>query len=320
MLKGIHHTGLTVPNLNDAIAFYCGAGDFKLVHEFTLSNSAIHRKAMGVDNASARVAWLRGTLGFLELFEFESPSSPKQNPTQVNDTGIRHICLQAKDGDNLFDKACDLGARSHARPCGLGTGNIYAYVRDPFDNVIELEGIPYAPGENLPTWYAHTAYVVREISNMVAFYEVLTGHKRSREGTFGPSESFDTVSGLKGTHIKGAWIHFGNGNLEFWQYLTPVSATKPANGASDFGYSHVCFEVEDMHQCIQKLQAIGTRFLSEPIESQNTTLVYGLDPEDNLFELIAFKKDAQIFSLDNLSGWDFFSDLSVATTEHYKLK
>jgi len=319
MLKGIHHTGISVRDLNQAVDFYQGLGSFTLVHEFSLENSAENRAAMGVANASAKVAWLKGPTAYLELLQFEHPGSTEGNgATQVHDPGIRHICLQSQDGEQLFDRALELGASSHARPAGLGTGNLYSYIRDPFDNVLELEGLPYAPKDQHHSWYAHAAYVVRDMDAMLPFYEAITGTARSREGTFGPGEAFDTVSGLRGTKMHGAWIPVLNGNLEFWQYLPPtLSRERPAAKASDLGYSHVCFEVDDLKATVEALKLIGTRFLTAPVVSDTVSVVYGLDPEENLFELISFKAEASSFSLDGLSGWSFLKDLDEAIATHY---
>lgn len=318
MFKGIHHTGITVPDLDKAIHYYVKTGGFTLVHQFSLENTDKNRTLMGVENACSKAAWLRGPTGYLELFEFDSPTINVSESPAVNDTGIRHICLQAQDGDQLFDLAEEHGASSHARPTGLGTGNLYVYIRDPFGNVLELEGLPYAPAEESDTWYAHTALVVNDMEKMLSFYEALSGIKRTRETTVGPAKPFDTVSGFTDTKIAAGWIHVPNGNIEFWRYLNPISSKRPAAKASDIGYTHVCYEVDDVVEAVKALKTIGTRFVSEPSISDTISLVYGLDPEDNLFELIEFKGESRAHSLDNITGKDFLVKLAEAAAIHYR--
>jgi catechol 2,3-dioxygenase-like lactoylglutathione lyase family enzyme len=318
MLKGIHHTAISVPNLEEAIRFYQAIGGFTLVHQFTLENSTVNRAVMGVRDAAASVVLLKGATGYLELFQFDMPTTTTDDMPKVLDTGIRHICIQAQDGDQLFDTAEKLGAVSHARPTGLGTGNLYAYVRDPMGNVVELEGLPYAPAKKADSWFAHAAYVVRDINLMLPFYEALTGVECSRRGSFGPGMAFDTVSGLEGVQLEGAWIPVANGNLEFWRYISPVNDHRPAAKASDLGFTHVCFEVDNVEATVNKLKANGTRFLSDPLHTDTVTTIYGLDPEDNIFELIAFKDETSNNSLGALSGWGFLQDLAAATAAFYQ--
>jgi len=96
-----------------------------------------------------------------------------------------------------------------------------------------------------------------------------------------------------------------------------LSRERSAAKASDLGYSHVCFEVDDLEATVEALKLIGTRFLTAPVVSDTVSVVYGLDPEENLFELITFKAEASSFSLDGLSGWSFLKDLDEAIATHY---
>jgi catechol 2,3-dioxygenase-like lactoylglutathione lyase family enzyme len=314
LVKGIHHTGISVTDLGKAIKFYTQAGGFELAHQFSLPNTAINRDVMEAANSGANVAWLKSPTSYLELLQFDRPTNTNALPPAVNDPGIRHICLQAKDGNELFDLAVSHGASWHARPAGLGTGNLYVYVRDPMNNVVELEGLPPVPKEGAPIWYGHTAYVVQNMQPMLEFYEALTGLKRNREGTFNPGEPFDTVTGLKGTHLQAGWIPVANGNLEFWHYLAPQSSRRSGAQATDLGFTHTCFEVDDVVSSMRDLTNVGVHFLSEAIVGDSNTVVFGRDPENNLFELISFNGQGESFSLDTLSGGRHPHDLAKPAT------
>ncbi len=315
---GLHHTGLTVPDLDTAVAFYTAVGGFEDCLRFSLDDTPAHRQAMATPSASANVAWLKGPTGYLELMQFENPTNTGTVQVEIHDSGIRHICLQEVDANPFYDDFIAAGGSGHARPVGLGTGNLYAYVQDPFGNWLELEGLPYAPDTTAKPWYAHTAFVTHNFDQLLEFYEKLLATKRSSDGTFGPAEPFDIVSGLDGTHLRGGWVPVTNGAVEIWQYLAPERAPKTPALVSDPGFSHVCFEVEDIAAETARLTDLGVRFLSDPINNGTVTTIYGRDPDDNLFELLAFADPDHRFSLRALDGNNFLSALKTATADHYK--
>ncbi|MEM8497964.1 MAG: VOC family protein [Pseudomonadota bacterium] len=302
MINGIHHTGISVPDLDQAIAFYEQFGAFETMLRFSVPDTAENRQAAAVSHSAAKVAWLRSSTGYVELLEFEQPGNVGAPPPSVNDTGVRHICVQSQNGRALFEKAKRAGAHSHANPVELGTGNLYAYVRDPMNNVIELEGIPTATDQAASVWYAHTAYVVEDMELMLRFYENLTGYQRSQQGMFGPGVLYDTVSGLDNTCIEGGWIPLGNTNLEFWKYKTPQSKKRAPATASDLGFTHTCFEVKSVETMVDALLAQGVHFLSAPLESDASKVVFCLDPEGNLVELIEFVRTDSALSISALTA------------------
>ena len=143
MITGLHHIALSVLQLDAAIAFYTREQAFTVLQRFEIADTVDNRAMLQLDNAAARVAFLQGTLGCLELFEFESVAAQAAPEREVYSAGLRHICLQTAISDDLYDGLLAAGATAHARPAGLGTGNSYVYIRDPEGNLIELEGTPW---------------------------------------------------------------------------------------------------------------------------------------------------------------------------------
>ena len=123
MITGLHHVGLSVLNLDAAIDFYTKQHAYNLSHRFDVEDNANNRAMLQLDNASARGAFLQGSLGCLELFEYACKPEMDQEDKAVYSAGIRHICLQSEISDRLYDGLVAAGATSHARPSGLGTGN-----------------------------------------------------------------------------------------------------------------------------------------------------------------------------------------------------
>ena len=101
MITGLHHVGLSVLNLDAAIDFYTKQHAYNLSHRFDVEDNANNRAMLQLDNASARGAFLQGSLGCLELFEYACKPEMDQEDKAVYSAGIRHICLQSEISDRL---------------------------------------------------------------------------------------------------------------------------------------------------------------------------------------------------------------------------
>lgn len=286
MITGLHHVGISVFDLEAAIAFYTSQQAFEVVSRFEIANTALNRAMLQVDNPTARVALLRGTLGALELFEYGAARDQNIPDRAVYAAGIRHICLQSALSDTLYDGFVGAGATAHARPSGLGTGNSYVYIRDPEGNLIELEGTPWAPQAAVRPWFAHAAIVSPEIHRLVGFYAMLTGQSTTREGQFGPDQKFDTVAGIADVRFRGAWLRLPNAELEFWQYDHPQTEPAVQRDACAAGWNHICFESDDILADYHRLGDHGVVLHGVPQAFGTATVFFGRDPDGNIFEVL----------------------------------
>ncbi len=285
MITGLHHVALSVRDLDGEIAFYTNEQAFTLARRFELADTADNRAMLQVDNAAARVAFLRGTLGCLELFAFECAAAQVAPEREVYSAGLRHLCLQTAISDDLYDGLLAAGATAHARPAGLGTGNSYVYIRDPEGNLIELEGTPWAPAEASRPWFAHMALVTPDIDALTRFYAMLTGVDIHRRGKFGPDDKFDVVAGIAGVRFEGAWSRLANVELEFWQYEHPATMPVQRRNAAAPGWSHLCFESNSIAADYARLNAQGVELHGPPHEFGNALVFFGRDPDGNIFEV-----------------------------------
>jgi catechol 2,3-dioxygenase-like lactoylglutathione lyase family enzyme len=317
MIKGIHHTGLSVLNLEQAIGYWTECFGFRVAARFDVQDSPETRALMQAENPAAKAAFLTGPTGHLELFQFDANQNAFAGDHNVYDAGIRHACLQAIRVDPLFDRCVSNGTQWHARPSGLGTGALYAYVRDLEGNIIELEGVPWGPADQAEPWFAHTAIVTPDIDRLTGFYEFLTGTKVHNRGTFGPHGAFDRVAGLNGIVFKGAWIRLANATLEFWQYDTPRTIANPRRDATAPGWNHICFEVSNAADTYARLAGAGIPLLSGPVSTAFGTLFYGRDPDGNIFECLEMSPRRSAWSLDQLEGRAFITRLDAAIAAHY---
>ncbi len=294
MIKGVHHVGLSVLDLDAAIKFYEQAQSFELLYRFEVDDNPVNRAMLQVDNASARAAFMRGTLGCLELFEFESTCDTAAPDRAVYAAGIRHICLQSEISDGLYDSFLVSGASAHARPAGLGTGNSYVYIRDPEGNLIELEGTPWAPAGISRPWFAHAALVTPDIDRLTDFYAMLTGIDVHRRGSFGPDAKFDVVAGIEDVRFHGAWARLTNAELEFWQYEAPKTVPAERRSAAALGWNHLCFESDDISSEYKRLIAQGIDLHGPPHDFGNAQVFFGRDPDGNIFEVLQPGRGADV--------------------------
>ena len=136
----MHHAGIVVPDLDEAVTFYCQLAGYETVRESSWgSSNTAFNLITGLEKSAARFCMLRGKNGFLELFQYISPIS-KAAPRQraASDLGIRHLCFEVDNVAAALDKVIELGGSSINDPVTNDTGITATYCRDPFGNLLEL--------------------------------------------------------------------------------------------------------------------------------------------------------------------------------------
>ncbi len=137
MILGIHHPALAVPDMDQALAFYCDVLGFRKVMEADIpSGVSVMDEAFGVPDAGCKVRMVRKGNSCLELFEFNSPEEGTKN-RPVNRMGITHFALCTDDFQKDYDDLVAKGVPFNTPPFGASPTR-FAYGRDPFGNVFEL--------------------------------------------------------------------------------------------------------------------------------------------------------------------------------------
>ena len=142
MINGIHHTAISTPDLERALAFYRDLLGATLVTDFEWPvGLEVADRIVGLQGSSARAVMLRLGNAMIELFEFSAPKPRPGDPERpVSDHGITHICLDVSDVDAEYDRLLGAGMRFHCPPQQLGALRT-TYGRDPDGNVIELQEV-----------------------------------------------------------------------------------------------------------------------------------------------------------------------------------
>lgn len=140
-INGIHHVGLSVPDIERARDFYVDLLGFEEVNRVEWGGAYEVDAIMRLRGSSGRMMILRTANAFIEMFEFATPVPDRPvGERGVNQYGFTHLCLDVSDTDGAYARLLAAGMDFHSKP--VGTAGVKAvYGRDPFGNVIELQQI-----------------------------------------------------------------------------------------------------------------------------------------------------------------------------------
>lgn len=146
MIHGVDHVGLTVPDLDEAIAFLTAAFGCREVHRigpFGADDDWMVRH-LGVDRAARipEVATLAlGDGARLELFAYEVADQEPLGPRN-SDVGGHHVAFYADDLPAAIARAEAAGGTVMGEPTtmteGPTAGETWVYVRAPWGGQFEL--------------------------------------------------------------------------------------------------------------------------------------------------------------------------------------
>jgi catechol 2,3-dioxygenase-like lactoylglutathione lyase family enzyme len=147
--RAIAHIGITVSDLDRAVAWYRDVLGFELigppvdVSADDGHGGAIAADVFGPGLRRMRLAHLAGANGVaLELFEFvDPPGEPRRDNFEYWKTGPFHICVLAPDIEQLAERIAATGGRirtSRIWEMFPGEPHRTCYCEDPFGTVIEL--------------------------------------------------------------------------------------------------------------------------------------------------------------------------------------
>jgi len=101
-------------------------------------------------------------------------------------------------------------------------------------------------------------------------------------------QTVETILGMPGAHLKGAFLKAGDHTLELFEYLSPKG--KPYDRRTcDVGPCHIAFLVADIHEWYEALSAKGVHFNSPPqaveVGGETHWACYMTDPDGIALEL-----------------------------------
>lgn len=138
MMKAIHHTAISTPDLDRLIKFYCDLLGFEIESEFAWPvGMEVSDSILGLTDTAAKAAMLKLGDYRLELFQFSSPEAKPGDPNRpVVDHGLTHLAFTVEDIQAEYDRLVKAGMTFHCPPQNIGA--TVTYGRDPDGNVLEL--------------------------------------------------------------------------------------------------------------------------------------------------------------------------------------
>ena len=137
------HTGITVSNLEQSLAFWRDVLGFELSHT-AHQTGELAREITGVAGAEIKLAVLRAPGGHkIELLEYVAPPDRKKDvDLRPCDVGSVHVALLVDDLEAVLESIAASGWKAVGKPqtltSGPNTGKRVVYVRDPDGTTIEL--------------------------------------------------------------------------------------------------------------------------------------------------------------------------------------
>jgi len=142
----LHHTGLTVADMDRSLHFWRDAMGMEVV--FQQEKAGGYLEAI-VGEPGAHVLMTHLAFGGegprIELFQYLAPSGG-QHRLRPADVGFAHVCVACDDLDERLERLIAAGGTPFSKPVevdtGVNKGGRSVYLRDPDGHVVELERLP----------------------------------------------------------------------------------------------------------------------------------------------------------------------------------
>jgi len=151
-MKGLHHVGITVRDLDASIRFYHDVLGLDFSNEPSpWFDSPELGPAVGVPGAALRQVSLLLGDAMLELLEYKSPPSETQKPLLSNNIGASHVAFLVDDIDakkaELEGKGIEFYSDVNVVDEGVLAGWRWVYFEDPDGYPLELVEVAYYNAE-----------------------------------------------------------------------------------------------------------------------------------------------------------------------------
>jgi catechol 2,3-dioxygenase-like lactoylglutathione lyase family enzyme len=236
-VRQVAAVGMTVSDMERALAFYSRVLSFEKTSDTTVSGAALARLT-GIAGAAARVVHMRLGDETIELTQFFSEGGrPMPADSRSNDRWFQHAAIVVSDMGRAYAQLRAAGVR-HVSPApqllpawNPNAGGISAfYFNDPDGHVLEV--IHFPPGKGLSKWQRptgrlflgidHTAIVVRDTEASLAFYRDVLGLRvAGASENYGPEQ--ERLNNVVGARLRITALRATDGpGIEFLEYLAPT--------------------------------------------------------------------------------------------------
>jgi glyoxylase I family protein len=131
----------------------------------------------------------------------------------------------------------------------------------------------------------HVAVGVPDFERGLSFYRDTLGFDVVQQSEFrGDTPLADRAIGLEQVGARMAMLKAGNAFVELWQYTHPEPLDRRGRPC-DYGYAHICLQVDGIDAEYRRLVEAGMEFAGAPVDFGSASAIYGKDPFGNTIEL-----------------------------------
>ena len=282
LVQAVGTVGITVSDMDRAIAFYTDALSFKKVSDIEVYGSE-YENLLGLFGVRLRLVRMQLGTEEIELIEHITPQGqPIPIDSRSNDLWFQHIAIVVRDMEQAYQKlrkfdVTHVSTAPQKLPeyIEAAAGIEAFYFRDPDGNTLEL--IAYPPDKGNPRWQEpgnelflgidHTAIAISDTANSTQFYQDLLGLEvAGASENYGPEqEHLNNVEGAR-LQITGLKAEQGMG-IELLEYLEPDnSRSLPENTTpKDLIHWETTLVVADISLAAKKISQAGWQIISPAI-------------------------------------------------------
>ena len=147
-MASLHHTGLTVRDLDRSVAFYRDVLGWEVSYKGE-REGGYFGEIVGYPDVKVKMAyvWPPGGGHMIEIFEYVHPE-PRGEVGEPRDVGITHVCIVVDDLQAEYERLQEAGVEFFSPPVlvthGVNEGGWGVYLRDPDGIILELFQPPAA--------------------------------------------------------------------------------------------------------------------------------------------------------------------------------
>jgi catechol 2,3-dioxygenase-like lactoylglutathione lyase family enzyme len=335
-LVGVDHVGITVPNIERAIAWFhdvMGCETPLTFGPFSGVGAILDVDPQAVVEQITHVRC--GRSASIELFQYDAPDQ-RRTPPLNSDYAGHHIAFYVTNLVAAADYLEAKGVRRLFGPLpvteGPAAGQTINYFQAPWGTYIELisypNGMAYESDPSRPLWSPkrngldavvtsvpgllgidHVGITVPNVADAVAWFEDVLGC--SSPLAFGP---FSGVGPILDVHPDAVVQHIqhvrcGDGpSVELFQYSSPDQDTTFRKN-SDIGGKHIAFYVRHIDKAVAYMEAKGVQKFFGPLPvtegpAAGQTINYFRAPFGTYIELISYPHGMAYEATAETPLWD----------------
>jgi catechol 2,3-dioxygenase-like lactoylglutathione lyase family enzyme len=142
MIRGVHHIGMNVRDMDRMLRFYREAFGFEPIGDgFDWANEPVMDRIVDVPGSAAKGIMMRSGTCYVELFQYSSPAPESIRPLRPHDCGYTHFCIDVTDIESDIEHLKNCGMTFNDREF-VDVGHVKTlYGYDPEGNVIEVQQV-----------------------------------------------------------------------------------------------------------------------------------------------------------------------------------